>query len=70
MSELQTLTLPLSEEGILHHSKLVSEEDKLALDQWLAETFCQLLLCRNILELNYSLLHPVSNEVVPVLNVL
>jgi hypothetical protein len=70
MSELQTQTLPLSEEGILHHSKLVFEEDELALDQGLSENVYQLLLCRNILELNCSLLHLVFDEVVHDLNVL
>jgi hypothetical protein len=70
MSELQPLTLPLGREGILHHSKLVSEKDELALDEGLGENLCQLLPCRNILELNCSLLHPVFDEVVPDLNVL
>ena len=70
MSELQTLTLPLSEEGILHHSKLVSKEDELSLDQGLGENVCQLLLCRNILNLNCSLLHYVPDEMVSNLNML
>jgi hypothetical protein len=70
LSELQTLTLPLSKEGIIHHSKLVSEEDELSLYQGLGENVYQLLICRNILELDYSLQHPVSDEVVSNLNVL
>jgi hypothetical protein len=47
-SELQTLTLPLNEEGIFHHSKLVFEPDEFAFDQRLGEDVCPLLLCRNI----------------------
>jgi hypothetical protein len=70
MSELQTLTLSLSEEGILHHSKLVYEEDELSLDQELGENVFQMLLCRNILELNFSLMHTVSDEVVHNLNMI
>jgi hypothetical protein len=70
LSELQTLTLPLSEEGILHHSKLASEEDELALYQGLGEDVCQLLICRNILELDCSLQHHVPDEMVFDLNVL
>jgi hypothetical protein len=45
LSELQTLTLPLSEEGIFHHSKIVSKEDELALHQGLGAYVCELLIC-------------------------
>jgi hypothetical protein len=70
LSELQTLTLPLSKEGILHHSKFVSEKDELALHQGLGESVCQLLICRNILEFDCSLQHHVPNEMVSDLDVL
>jgi hypothetical protein len=70
LSKLQTLTLPLSEEGIFHHCKLVSEEYELAFYQGLGEDVCQLLICRNILELDCSLQHPVLDEMVSDLDVL
>jgi hypothetical protein len=54
--KLQTSTLPLSEEGILHHSKFVSEENKLPFDQGFGQNVCNLLICGDILKLNCSLL--------------
>jgi hypothetical protein len=65
---LQTSTLPLSEEDILHHSKFISKEDKLALYQGFGENVCNLLICGDVLELDCALLNLVSDEVIPDLN--
>jgi hypothetical protein len=67
---LQTSILPLSEEGILHHFKFVPEEHKLLFNQGLGQNICNLLICGNILKLDCSLMDPVSNEVIPYLNML
>jgi hypothetical protein len=48
-SKATILTLPLSEEGVLHHPQLVPEEDKLAFHQGLCEDVYNLLTCRYIL---------------------
>jgi len=44
-SQATILTLPLSEEGVLHHPQLVLEEDELAFHQSLCEDVCDLLIC-------------------------
>jgi hypothetical protein len=67
---LQTSTLPLSEEGILHHSKFVPEEHKLPFNQGFGQNICNLLICGNILKLDCSLLDPISDEVIYDLNML
>jgi hypothetical protein len=61
---LQTTTLPLSEEGILYHSKFVSEEHKLPFNQGFAQNICNLLIYGNIMKLQYSLLDYISDEVI------
>jgi hypothetical protein len=65
-----TSTLPLSEEGILHHSKYISEEYKLSFLQGLGQSICNLLICGNILKLHCSFLDPILNEVIFYLNML
>lgn len=70
VTPLQKFTLPLSEEGILHHSKLVFEEHKLPFHQGFGENVYNLLIYGNILKLNYSLLDHVFDEVIPNLNML
>jgi hypothetical protein len=61
---LSTSTLPLSEEGILHHSKFVFEEQKLPFNQGFGQDICNLLICGNKLKLHCPLLDPISNEVI------
>jgi hypothetical protein len=63
-------TLSLSEEGIMHHSKFVSEEHKLPFHQGFGQNMCNLLICGNILKIHCSLLDHISNEVVSDLNML
>jgi hypothetical protein len=67
---LQKSTLPLSEEGILQHSKFVPEEYRLPFNQGFGQNVCNLLICGNILKLNCSLLYPVSDEVIHDLNMI
>jgi hypothetical protein len=57
-------TLPLSEEGILHHSKFIFEELKLPFNQGFGQNKCNLLICGNMLKLHCSLLGPISDKVV------
>ena len=64
MLELQTSTLPFSKEGIIHHSQLIFEEDKLPFHQGLGENVCNLLIYGNILELDNFLLDPVLDEAI------
>jgi hypothetical protein len=70
LSELQKLTLPLRKEGIFHHSNIVYEKDELSLHQGFGKNVFQLLICRNILDLDCSLQHPLSDEMVYDLDVL
>jgi hypothetical protein len=63
-------TLPLSEEGILHHSKPVYGEKKLPFLQRFGQNICNLLIYGNILKLHFSLLDPILDEVVSDLNML
>jgi hypothetical protein len=70
LSELQSLTLPLSEEGIMHHSKFVPKEYKLLFNQGFGQNIYNLLICGDILKLDHSLLNPISNEVIHDLNML
>ena len=65
----QTSTLPLSERGILHHTKLVSEVLELRLRQWLSQHIHGLLVSRFIPKANSSPLHHVTDIVVPHLHV-
>jgi hypothetical protein len=65
-----TSTLPLSEEGIMHHSKSISEEKKLPFLQGLGQNIYNLLIYGNILKLHYSLLDPIPDEVIFDLNML
>jgi hypothetical protein len=69
-SVLPTSTLPLSEEGILHHSQFVPEEYKLPFIQGFGQNVCNFLSHGNILKLNYTLLDTISDEVIPNLNIL
>jgi len=63
-------TLPLSKEGILHHTKSVSKEHKLPFLQGLGQNIYNLLICGNILNIHCSLLDPIPDEVVSYLNML
>ena len=58
------------EEGVLHHSQLVSEEDKLAPPQRLRQNVWYLLICGNVLKHHCPSLSIVSDEMIPDLNVL
>jgi len=66
----ETSTLPPSEGDILRHSKLVSKLYKLHSRQRLGENVCNFVICGYVLELHYSLLHHVSDEVIFDLHVL
>ena len=66
----QTSTFPLSEGDILHHTKLVPEVYELCPGQRLGQNVCNLLICRDILELNHSLLYHISDEMIFDLNML
>ena len=46
LSKLPKLTLPLSEEVVLHDTQLILEEDEFCLLQCLSQNVCYLLLCR------------------------
>ena len=59
----------LSEEGIHHHSKFVSKENKLPFYQRFGEYVRNLFIRRNILNLNWSLQYLVSDEMISDLNV-
>jgi hypothetical protein len=61
---VQTLTLPLSEGDILHHTKLVLEVNKLRSRKRLGENILYLLISGYVLKLHCSLLHHVSDEVI------
>jgi hypothetical protein len=63
-SQATILTLPLSEEGILHYPQFVLKEDEFAFHQRLREDVCNLLICRYILLLHCPLLHAVTDEAV------
>lgn len=57
-------TLPLTQGGILHHTKLVPKVYKLCFRQKLGENVSYLLVRGYVLELHCSLLHHVLDEVV------
>ena len=59
------LTLPLTEESVLHHSHFVPEKYMLPSWQGLRENVCYLLICGYVLELYSSLLNIVFDEMVP-----
>jgi hypothetical protein len=63
------LTLPVTKEGVTHHSQLISEVNKLVFSQTLYENVFYLLLCGYVLKLNYSSLNIFSDEMVFDLNV-
>jgi hypothetical protein len=69
-SMLQTSTLPLREESIMHHSKFVPEEQKLSFNQGFSQNIYNMLIYGNILKLDFSLLDHVPYEVIPNLNIL
>ena len=64
LSKVQILTLPLTEESVLHHSYLVSKIDMLAPWKRLRENVRHLLISRYILKLHCSLLNPITYEVI------
>jgi len=57
---IKILTLPLTDESVTHHSKLVPEKYKLPSTQCLGEYVCNLLLCRYVLYLHNSSLNTIS----------
>ena len=59
------LTLPLTEENVLHHSHLVPEKCMLPSQQGLRENVRYLLISGYVLKLYKSSLNTISNEVVP-----
>ena len=63
------LTLPFSEEGVLHYPQLIFEKYKFSFYQSFCEEVCHLLICRNMLELHNSLMNTILDEVVFDLNV-
>jgi hypothetical protein len=63
-------TLPLREEGILHHPKYDSKEHKNLFPQGLGQNICNLLIYGNILKLHCSFLDPIPDEVIYDLNML
>jgi hypothetical protein len=63
-SKLQTSKLSLSEEGILHQSKFVYEENKLLFHQGFGHNVSNLLLFGDIMDFDCSLLYPISDEVI------
>ena len=65
----QTSTLPLSERGIIHQTKLVSEVLELRLRQWLSQHIHGLLFSWYIRKANNSPLHHVTDIVIPHLHV-
>ena len=65
----QTSTLPLSERGILHHTKLVSEVLELRLRQRLSKNIHGLLVSRHIPKANSSPLDHITYIVIPHLHV-
>ena len=61
-------TLPLTEEGVLHYTQLVSELYKLSFLKSLRQNVRYLLSCGHILKLNCPSLNPITNEVISDLN--
>ena len=59
------LTLPLTEESVIHHSHLVPEMYMLTSWQGLHENVCYLLISGYILKLESSLLNTITDEVLP-----
>ena len=57
-------TLPPSEKGGMHQPHLITEEHKFSLHRCFRKDVCNLLIYGNILELDYSLLDPVSEEMI------
>ena len=62
------LTLPLTEEGVLHYTQLVSEFYKLSFFKSLRQNVRYLLSCGHILKLNCPSLNPIMDEVISDLN--
>jgi hypothetical protein len=67
---LQTSRIPFNEEGILHDSKFVPEENKLPFNQGFDQNICILLIYGNILKLDCSLMDPILDETIFDLNML
>jgi hypothetical protein len=66
----KTSTLPLIEGDILHHAKLASKVFELCLRHRFGENLCNPLIYGYVLELHYSLLYHVLDEVAFDLNML
>ena len=66
----ETSTLHISKGDILLHAKLIYEVYKLCLRQRLGENVHNLIICGYVLELYFSLLYHVLDEVIFYLNVL
>ena len=67
---LSSMSLPLLREVLSDNTKLVLEVLNLHTRQRISQHICYLLICANILELYNSLLHHVTNVVIPDLYVL
>jgi hypothetical protein len=67
---VSSASLPLSREVLSDYTKLVSKVLKLHTRQRLSQHICNLFICAKILELYSSLLHHVTNVVIPDLHVL
>jgi hypothetical protein len=61
LTKLQPSTLPLSERGILYHSKFIMELLKLQLGKGLGENIYNLLICRKVLHQYFFPLHHILN---------
>ena len=57
-------SLPLGGKLDLENTKLLPKVLKLHSGQWLGQHISYLFVCRNILELHYSSLHPTPNIVI------
>ena len=65
MSEwLWVSSFPLGGNLDLENTKLIPEVFKLFPSQWLCQHIIYLFICRNILELHYSLLHHIPDIVI------
>ena len=64
------LTLPLTEESVGHNSHHAPEANMLALRHGLGENICHLVISRHICQSNCTSLNPVSDKMVPDLDML
>jgi hypothetical protein len=67
---VSSTSLPLSREVLLDYTNLVSKVLKLHMRERLSQHIYNLLICANILELYSSLMHHVTNLVIPDLYVI